>query len=84
MDQYEKSIREKVFMRGILTPGEWIYLVGVFVTAREHDDLAKENDRLRNVLSGIAEYCSGDDRTLGAIERLMAIRNTADQATRFL
>lgn len=40
------------------------------------------NVTLRATLKSIAEYCSGDDRALGAIERLAAIRNTAEQALR--
>ena len=45
---------------------------------------ADEIDRLRKVLLGIAEYCSGEDQTLGAIARLVSIRNTAQQALRVL
>jgi hypothetical protein len=37
-DEYEKRIREKLFNSGILTNGEWVYLVGLFQTAREHED----------------------------------------------
>jgi hypothetical protein len=37
-DEYEKRIREKLFNSGILTSGEWVYLVGLFHTAREHED----------------------------------------------
>lgn len=37
MDQYERSIREKVHAAGILTPGEWVYLVGLFQLARESE-----------------------------------------------
>lgn len=44
--------------------------------------LRRENARLVAVLKGIAEYCSGDSGTLRAIQRLAAIRNTADQAVR--
>jgi len=29
-DEWEKRIREKVFNSGILTNGEWVYLVGLF------------------------------------------------------
>ena len=36
-DEYEKRIREKLFNSGILTSGEWVYLVGLFQTAREHE-----------------------------------------------
>lgn len=32
---------------------------------------------LVKALEGIAEYCSGDDTTLGALHRLASIRNTA-------
>ena len=51
----------------------------------KHDNVAKllaEHDRLLAVVVGIAEFCSGDDRTLGAISRLTHIRNTADRAVR--
>lgn len=48
----------------------------------ERAGLIAENARLRAALKGIAEYCSGDDRTLGAIARLATIRNTAEQAAR--
>lgn len=41
-----------------------------------------ENVKLRHALKGIAEFCSGDDTTLGAIARLAHIRNTVDQAMR--
>lgn len=41
---------------------------------------ADEIDRLRKLLSDIAEFCSGDDRTLGAIERLAHVQNTARRA----
>jgi hypothetical protein len=37
-DEWEKRIREKVFASKILTEGEWAYLVGLFQTAREHED----------------------------------------------
>lgn len=39
-----------------------------------------EIERLRAALRGIAEFCSGDDSTLGAIGRLASIRNTAERA----
>ncbi len=42
------------------------------------------SERLRAALKGIAEYCSGDGQPLGAIERLAAIRNTAEHAVRAL
>lgn len=38
--------------------------------------------RLRSVLTDIAEYCSGEDRSLGAVVRLASVRNTAQQALR--
>lgn len=41
-------------------------------------------ERLTATLKGIAEFCSGDGRPLGAIERLVAIQNTADRALRAL
>lgn len=37
-------------------------------------------EKLRAALTGIAEYCSGDGHPLGAIERLIAVRNTALRA----
>lgn len=40
-----------------------------------------EIERLTRELKGIAEFCSGDDPTLGAIARLAHIRNTAERAT---
>lgn len=43
----------------------------------EIDRLTADNARLRASLKGIAEFCSGDDRTLSAIGRLASIRNTA-------
>ena len=39
MDQYEKSIREKVHAANILTPGEWVYLDSLFQMAREADEI---------------------------------------------
>lgn len=43
--------------------------------------LTRERDeRLEAALRGIAEFCSGDGRPLGAIERLVAARNTAERA----
>lgn len=36
MDEYEKRIREKVYP--ILDTAEWVYLVGLFQLAREHDE----------------------------------------------
>lgn len=47
-------------------------------------ELRDQIRQLRATLKGIAEYCSGDDRVLGAIERLAAVRNTAEQALRAL
>lgn len=49
---------------------------------RERDQLRAEVNRLRSVLAGIAEYCSGNDRSLGAIVRLASVHNTAQQAIR--
>lgn len=43
MDEYEKSIREKVFAAGILTPGEWVYLVGVFGAAHDLSEIQRES-----------------------------------------
>lgn len=45
-------------------------------------NMRAERDTLKRALEGIAEYCSGDDATLGAIARLASIRNTADRALR--
>ncbi len=42
--------------------------------------LEAENERLRAALKGIAEFCSRDGSTLGAIERLVHIQNTAHRA----
>jgi hypothetical protein len=44
-------------------------------------DLLKEQDALKNALVGIAQFTSGDDftTTLGAINRLVSIRNTAER-----
>jgi hypothetical protein len=44
MDEWEERIRTKVHASEILTEGEWVYLVGVFVAAREYDD-AQKNGR---------------------------------------
>lgn len=38
--------------------------------------------RLRALLLDIAEFCSGDDRTLGAIARMAHIRNSIERALR--
>jgi hypothetical protein len=38
MDKWEKAIREKVHAANILTPGEWVYLVGLFHMAKDHAD----------------------------------------------
>lgn len=48
--------------------------------AKSWDTIVRERDALRAALKGIAEFCSGDDTTLGAISRLAHIRNTADRA----
>lgn len=40
-DDWEKRIRAKVHAAGILTAGEWTYLVGVFAAAREYDEEQK-------------------------------------------
>lgn len=56
MDQYEKSIREKVFNSQILTNGEWVYLVGLFGMADDHEELWKERDRLRTALLEARPY----------------------------
>lgn len=50
--------------------------------ARDLEAERAENARLRRTLASIAEYCSGEDQTLGAIKRLVSIRNTAEQALR--
>ncbi len=46
----------------------------------QHESDAKVIAALREALSGIVEYCSGDGRPLGAIDRLVAVRNTAERA----
>lgn len=43
---------------------------------------AKALPGLVKALEGIAEFCSSDASTLGAVERLAHIRNTAEQAIR--
>jgi hypothetical protein len=43
---------------------------------------ANEIDRLTRAIKGIAEYCSGDGQPIGAIDRLAAIRNTAEKVVR--
>jgi hypothetical protein len=45
MDKYEKCIREKVFNSGILTNAEWVYLVGLFQTAREHEECDRRDPK---------------------------------------
>jgi uncharacterized membrane protein YiaA len=42
-DDYEKSIREKVYKSGILTVGEWVYLVGLFQAARDLESLTRDD-----------------------------------------
>lgn len=37
----------------------------------------RQIDTLVKALQGIAEFCSGEDTTLGALSRLASIRNTA-------
>jgi hypothetical protein len=56
MDEYEKRIRDKLFNSGILTEGEWVYLVGLFQIAKEHDDLWAERERLRTALFEARPY----------------------------
>jgi hypothetical protein len=41
------------------------------------EDALAQRDALVNTLKGIAEFCSSDANTLGAIERLAHIQNTA-------
>lgn len=43
---------------------------------------AQQLEALRAILKGIAEYSSRDGAPLGAIDRLIAIQNTAERATR--
>lgn len=53
--------------------------------AKAWDEIAKKNAKIARVLAalkGIAEYCSADGAPLGAMERMIAIRNTAEQALR--
>jgi hypothetical protein len=47
---------------------------------RDIDALEAEIAKLTAVLGGIAEFCSADGSTLGSIERLVHIRNTAMRA----
>ena len=56
MDDYEKSIREKLVNSGILTDGEWVYLCGLFQIARDSDDLWAERERLRTALFEARPY----------------------------
>jgi hypothetical protein len=42
VNEWEKGIREKVHHADILTPGEWVYLMGVFIAADEYDAAQKE------------------------------------------
>lgn len=56
MDEYEKRIREKVFASGVLSNGEWVYLVGLFQMARDYDDLFAERGRLRTALFEARPY----------------------------
>ncbi len=44
MDEYERSIRKKVHDANILTPGEWVYLVGVFGAARDLDEIVRKTE----------------------------------------
>jgi hypothetical protein len=46
----------------------------------ENEVLMLQNKRLKVALMSIAAYCSSDGTILGAIERLAAIRNKAEQA----
>jgi hypothetical protein len=52
-DDYERRIREKVWATRCLTNGEWVYLVGLFQTARDHDECAA----LRPAASGAGPVC---------------------------
>jgi hypothetical protein len=56
MDEYEKRIREKVFASKILTDGEWVYLVGLFGLAKDHEELFAERERLRLALFEARPY----------------------------
>src|SRR5690349_8821687 len=61
MDKYEKAIREKVFASNLLTPGEWVYLVGLFSLANdewgpaEFERIEAENKRLRSAAKRLVE-----------------------------
>lgn len=44
-DDYEKRIREKVWSSKCLTNGEWVYLVGLFQTARDHENCGDQPSR---------------------------------------
>jgi len=56
MDEYEKSIREKLHNSGLLTAGEWVYLCGLFQLAKDNDDLWAERGRLRTALFEARPY----------------------------
>jgi hypothetical protein len=47
------------------------------VQAKLLADTGRQRDALVKALEGIAEFSSGDDTTLGALSRLVSIRNTA-------
>lgn len=61
MDEFEKRIREKVHRAGILSNGEWVYLVGLFAMAKEQDAALDQIDRLRDAAIRIR---SGTDSTI--------------------
>lgn len=61
MDEYEKAIREKVHRAGILTTGEWVYLVGVFAMAKDQDAVCEQIDKLRDAAIRVQ---SGTDSTI--------------------
>lgn len=67
MNQYEEGIRVKVHQAKILSRGEWVYLVGLFVMANEYDECAEENERLRTALRGACDYVVGLGKS-GAVD----------------
>ena len=60
------------------SPGNLWDALDLEACAKAADEIA----RLRKMLQDISEFCSGEDQALGAIKRLTAIRNSAEQAIR--
>lgn len=51
-----------------------------YYAAKTAERAIREIERLRAVLKGIGGYVSSDGKPIGAIDRLIAIRNTAQRA----